>query len=145
MIQSDCFCKTEGKGETDNWVIPSLGEGGRVTLWAEITKPRSKECSREKKKNIPFCSCCISTDKTVRGRFPRNVLRVITRREETLKRMLFPGRHTPQLDDERMAMSRQGRWAAWGKVLVPGGQVKEEQVFRSRESGTKASVNAGEI
>ena len=32
MIQSDCFCKTEGKGETDNWVIPSLGEGGRVTL-----------------------------------------------------------------------------------------------------------------
>ena len=65
--------------------------------------------------------------------------------------MLFSGRHTqparagPQLDGERTAVSWQGRWAAWGEVLVLGGQVKEEQVFRGIESGTKANVNAGEI
>lgn len=65
--------------------------------------------------------------------------------------MLFPGRHAqaareaPRQDGEQTAVSRQGRWAAWGEVLVLGGQAKEEQVFRGIESGTKASVNAGEI
>lgn len=65
--------------------------------------------------------------------------------------MLFPGWHAqaareaPRQDGERMAVSRQGRWAAWGEVLVLSGQAKEEQVFRGIESGTKASVNAGEI
>ena len=106
---------------------------------------------QQRKKYVQFCSCCISTDKTVWGRFPRNVFGVITRSKQTLRRMLFPGRlaqparEGPWLDGERTAVSQQGRWAAWGQVLVLGGLVKEEQVFRGIESGTKANVNAGEI